>query len=460
MQAINDKLIKASNDVHFKPIGVFVTFEKDDDYELALEWADYRQRKRRNDAGKSRLSKEEYDELVGKFDHFVYPEFEGQRVDLKQAPEPEVVMWAHLEYHGWQQLWRRWVVNVAAVFILVSGITIIVGANYKKGGMEFLTSCDSIAQDLFEKSSAAGTGVTISPGGTAYCDGLPLDAAWPSGGNASLSVQAAEHYKAAWLQTERELQRHNPVKFPVIRASGGSGTCRLAEPGSCCEQDNFTWAQAREAGCLRADTGTSVVSKGGSRDAICYACVCSAAGMYSNLLAASGGQTAYCAEYMTSWITTMAWTLVAVCIVAAVNGLAKVVMEEIVDFEQNDTTGGEQGSLAFKIFIAQFIFTGLCVVFVRLNFSVTDSIPVERFDQASARFYAKVLAPLIITMVSVFLAPPMAQVAEFVAFKVLKKVLAKLAHTQNGLNQVHEDGHLKVGGTAPPTPPPYARVAQ
>ena len=141
------------------------------------------------------------------------------------------------------------------------------------------------------------------------------------------------------------------------------------------------------------------------------------------------------------------WTQVATLIVVIVNQAIKFVIEQIVGLEKRDTTGGEQGSLAFKIFVAQFTNTAVLLIALRADTSLLAFIPGQKYGQANAEWYAKVLTPLVTTMTIQYIAPPASHFGKYFAFGVLRKILSKTAWTQNQLNIMHEDKELKVASS-------------
>ena len=196
-----------------------------------------------------------------------------------------MIQWDHLQYTGFEEATRSWMVNLVCLVLLAIGVVCIIFASAAKEKMDYLSECPNVVQFPF-----AG-----DPSGTHFCDGLPhVD--WKTkqvdGKNAKATaasfhasktdqVAAAQFYKRAWDTTTGEL----PDQFPLLEEAV-DGQCRLA--GKCCASKYIRWNESATANggesCLRVDTNSSRIYKHGSRDAICYACVCSKKSLYSELL--------------------------------------------------------------------------------------------------------------------------------------------------------------------------------
>jgi hypothetical protein len=84
------------------------------------------------------------------------------------APEPETLLWAHLEYSKRERLCRSVVVNIGTVGLLLVGAIAIVSSNLLKDGQAYIDRC---SQDVLGtllttsqrlKSCAAGMHGTSS----------------------------------------------------------------------------------------------------------------------------------------------------------------------------------------------------------------------------------------------------------------------------------------------------------
>ena len=443
LEKINDKLLETAK-IEFHAIGAFVTFENDDDYETALEWSDHRHVKESLSDQKS--GKDEAEKDVKNL-HFQYDkDFEGQHINIVQAPEPEVLMWSNLEYVGFSLSVRRLAVNLGALLFLLVGGALILGANNKKEVwmQSILPSCPQYDE----------WGVK---NGTHYCDGLELNLndnshLGESHAFKNETLQAAKFYHQAWGTVNRELDSLKVPNFPFIQ-DPLTNDCRVdgtSSTTSCCKDGAASWEKARDSGCSRVDNSGGYpfkdrsVVKGGSRDAICYACVCSQRDEYSQLIDATGTFD-YCKDYDRKMILTLFWSLASVAAVVVVNQAVKVGMEQIVVFSKNDTTGAEQGDLAIQIFVAQFMNTAVLVVLVRADLDFLSFIPGDKYHDTNAEMYSRVLSPLVITLCSTFLAPPSSAIfQEFFVNRGLKRVLSLFAKTQNQLNFIQEDDVMKV----------------
>ena len=63
---------------------------------------------------------------------------------IKEAPEPETIVWSHLEYSRGRQDLRKVMVMIAVVIILCIGVLGILFSNVKKTMMRWELSCDTM----------------------------------------------------------------------------------------------------------------------------------------------------------------------------------------------------------------------------------------------------------------------------------------------------------------------------
>jgi len=70
LESLNKKLVDIKQTKEFRTIAAFVTFENDDHYETALEWAKYRSHKNDVDAGTSTNTEAEETIVVAHGAHF------------------------------------------------------------------------------------------------------------------------------------------------------------------------------------------------------------------------------------------------------------------------------------------------------------------------------------------------------------------------------------------------------
>ncbi len=121
----------------YKTISAFVTFETDESFELAMKWENIA--KYRKKLGSREIR-------------------DGYQVHLQEAPEPDTIIWKHLEYGEVERRNRRFGVNCIVLFILSLSFFAIVVVSAFKSTDGLLDDCATI---LDEAVSSAYTVVSI-----------------------------------------------------------------------------------------------------------------------------------------------------------------------------------------------------------------------------------------------------------------------------------------------------------
>jgi hypothetical protein len=117
---------------------------------------------------------------------------------------------------------------------------------------------------------------------------------------------------------------------------------------------------------------------------------------------------------------------------------------------QEHNAGYEDASIALKIFVSQLLNTGLLVLLLRSQLveAATELLPGQHYKQISARWYAEIGSPLILTMLIQFFTCPTANLVLRIVPVLLRCLFgtkgpccccSKLkATTQNALNDLYK----------------------
>ena len=162
LEIINAMLQQVTEQIEFKAICAFATFEHDSCYDAALEWGAHLEtlleeeplllqkareralleatRREMGMRGGAEGSEEEAEaptlpadgeadaavtaSRIG-FQHLRYDLFEGNMIRVKPADEPEVIQWENLEYTGNEQALRKIATNLVALLVLVFGFILV-----------------------------------------------------------------------------------------------------------------------------------------------------------------------------------------------------------------------------------------------------------------------------------------------------------------------------------------------
>ena len=106
-------------------------------------------------------------------------------------------------------------------------------------------------------------------------------------------------------------------------------------------------------------------------------------------------------------------------------------------FMKAHTREEEEASKTLRIFVCQFTNTAILVMLVKSPIEPFASIPGEHYDHVNSKWYAQVGSPMVITLLTQFLAPPATHlIMHFVVGKLLRWNAQRSGKivTQNQLN--------------------------
>ncbi len=382
----------------YKTISAFVTFETDESFELAMKWENIA--KYRNKLG-SRVIRD------------------GYQVHLEEAPEPDTIIWKHLEYGEVERRKRRFGVNCIVLFILSLSFCAIVIVSAFKSTDGLLDDCATI---LDEAVSSTHTVVSI----------LNNDSAQVR----VASAKGAEVFHPMCALVDMAFANISSQNVSTTPSFDLFAACFGAEQNQTEPVPEYCTDRAKYATMQRYRNDENVHSA-------CYQCLCDSSDSSVNLFENSTGAEAgtYCEEWARHALSSQVAKLVASGLAFVFNQVIKLVMAKIVDWEKPHTLGARQSSLMLKIFLAQLFNTALLVVILNLNAEVLGIVGVVLdevrpsgvyFDDFTNAWYTNVGAAIISAMVIQNIVPPCSQVAQGVVnnWKIRRKRRSTARHAR------------------------------
>eukprot|EP01047_Picozoa_sp_COSAG01_P027214 COSAG01_NODE_1789_length_9228_cov_4.869989_5_plen_742_part_00 len=350
----------------------------------------------------------------------------GQRCTITEAPEPETVIWEHLQYSAKSRRNRKWTMNSFTCGFLAIGFACIIGANVLKEGVKYVDFCAEVA------------GPTALNTTTALCADL-VD-----------TTVAAETAAQSWYREAYRARREaTSMGFPRI-ADGcscenheGIPCCPMASDGGFCNGPNpsvMRWNDAQAQGCHRVDVH-EVLSEGGDVDAICYACLCTLEALEPEKSALGD---AYCQQFEDDKSRASLWGTIAVVIVTIINQLLKQGSILLAPLEKPHQLGTLHATTTVKVFMCQLFNTAILVLILRSNFGVVRAVPGEHYDQVNAKWYGNIGAPLVTTMIIQFMTPPGIKAVLYVVNLCIVSLQQGKQKTQNALNELLVAGEWNI----------------
>ena len=106
----------------------------------------------------------------------------------------------------------------------------------------------------------------------------------------------------------------------------------------------------------------------------------------------------------------------------------------------------EHGSMAVKVFLAQFMNTGIVTLLLSYEVPLLEFLPIDKYSHPDPKWYALVVSPLAMTMVIQFIAPCCSNFGTGRAFAVLRWFLWSCLRpkTQNGVNALYTPQNMKL----------------
>ena len=160
--------------------------------------------------------------------------FAGRNFRIREAPEPDTIMFSHLQYSARKRTMRRSMATATLVGVLVGFMLLILKFRSLTTDTAFGTVCPAIEWDPSSDY--------------AICDGAYA-------GN--FSSEAQQHYKERWQYVKDAAGTKLPAVAKMVLTSSlhhETASCVLPNDGDCCTREHRTWAAAAEAECTRVWT--------------------------------------------------------------------------------------------------------------------------------------------------------------------------------------------------------------
>ena len=160
--------------------------------------------------------------------------FAGRNFRIREAPEPDTIVFAHLQYSARKRNVRRSMATATLVGVLIGFMLVILKFRSLTTDTAFGTVCPAIEWDPSSDY--------------AICDGAYA-------GN--FSSEAQQHYKERWQYVKDAVGTDLPEVAKMVLASTRhheTASCVLPNDGDCCTWEHRTWYAAAEAKCTRVWT--------------------------------------------------------------------------------------------------------------------------------------------------------------------------------------------------------------
>lgn len=339
---------------------------------------------------------------------------------VHSAPEPESLLWQHLEYSHKNRRNRRVAMMSLTTTALIIGALVIVGANALKVGTSYVNYCGAVMGEL------------VPPANQHVC---PIDDA----GDGDARESLFRLYKEMFTD-----MKGNP-RVCIISAGEDQATCAAnfaSQVHPFCDPFDLISNGARGTAASKCHTvdSTGVLQAGGDADAMCYACICSYASVSATYLTEAQGALGedYCAAFEEQESSATFWGLVATVVVVIINQVLRRGMMLTAPFAKSHTVEAQMISTSIRVFLAQVLNTAILMLLLRSEFGVFNDLPGTHYKTVNAKWYAEVGAPLIVTMAIQLLTPPAIQFVMVFVDKLKIWILSRSAKTQNQLNAAHQ----------------------
>jgi len=375
-------------------IGAFVTFEHEESRTRALH---------------------DYDTHRGCCTGLAAPlRFRGKhQIEVIRAKEPDEIAWENMEVTDCQRCTRQCFTLLVAVVLLVVSLGVIISANVAK-----TTFTDSLPS-----TAVCSAGLpALHYGGYGR---VPADFRLEQFSPNNCSAIAAERLQAnqegraspgdGAFQTSETLVgiRYSPAPQLTITQAwvSAAGDPRCVSGGCFGGEDTYKCSTpASDASASVEFTGKSIVG-----------CYCIQEFIEAIRTHGANGLTVVqeaegelCIDLLSAYATSQSLIVGAALLVVVVNAVLKAVLTAITKFERHANRSDETASLAFKIFVAQFVNTALIVLLVNAQFAFIESLGLSDglfglfaggFSSFVPQWYSAVGVGVCITMLSNVIVP-------------------------------------------------------
>lgn len=264
---------------------------------------------------------------------------------VKPCPEPSDVLWENIETSRRSKCLRRTLTNTVLIILLILSFLLILVAQRQKSAftseLPALSACDT-------EVPALAYGTYDFPEGVSLRRQRPRD-----------TTCGAGKYYLEWYDPEDDLGGG---------LAGKAGTCT----DNCVSPVDTELCDQLDG--VKAFRGSTVVA--------CYCLnVLKAAinehGVFKGPQVASDSDGDMCTDSAKNFLIAQALFLVAALSVVIVNVVLQRVLKALARFERHDTVSSESSAMAFKIFLAQLLNTGIIVLLVHARLPNAQQFPIQ-----------------------------------------------------------------------------------
>jgi hypothetical protein len=300
-----------------------------------------------------------------------YPDalkFNGHRLHVKKAPEPDEVLWENLETTASGKAYRQSLTAVVTVLCLLLGFIIILQSSlYKQkfnDDIPQLGLCDTEIPALFLQTygSSVNNPQLVRPT-KAQLNGTVLDDLDDICG----TISSGSFYAVMSDDKDRLLADYDTgncvkgggVDSGVVNATG-TGLCPVYDLTTFCpcvsidSQETCQTLSCDVKSDGRACTTFPALTLG---SCFCFnqLIIVLESGDVSSAISQLSSQEPQCKSFAVNYSVAIALTIVAAMTTVIINRILKYVLKRLAINERHKTIDSEQGAIMFKIFIATYI---------------------------------------------------------------------------------------------------------
>jgi hypothetical protein len=410
---------------------IFCSFEDEQDQDKAIDlaaaaWSNKWRRSRRSNTVHS-----------GSDSMVVYPAepaSDRRRFRVREANEPDSLLYEHLQYNENDRKARKMVANLALAAMLVLALAVTGVIKSMTPNVAFIAQCENM------QWAAVANGTTI-------CDGM----------NETFSTNAAARnfYRRNRKRVDQKIW---PARYPRVLPKdciAHGPCCPLVVNGS----RTLPWYLADQQDCMRLYNPQTYNAQAraldepepamqlpihGSVEAMCYHCVCECSPTAQQACPLEGQLKAeYCRDHVSWTSKSTAYRYVSACIITGFNTLLKFLLEVGARYEKPHTHGDEYLSLATKVGVAQFFNTAIATMIISADIKLLESLKTMKHKPATAVWYASVCPQFVVTMGLNVVLPPLVHIGKYAvqsglhALRVHVPTLSWGARSQSRLNAIY-----------------------
>jgi len=366
------------------------------------------------------------------------------RLQVRGAPEPSNILWENLETSSRNRCMRRTVTALVMLLLLALSFALIFVAQQRKTEFQDRTASLSLCNDLpavffggyaQAKDAGGGSNPKLERNRT-------LDAGCAAD-NFHLTYQGASQSVADAAVTSYNISAR--CVDPCVPSSfDGSVVCRTL----ACVDTSY---QSFGYECQSYELGARV------------ACYCKATlidritqkGLISGARDLLDNEVDICGDFARDFLLANSLALAASMAIVAVNFALKTILKALSRFERHHSVSSEARAITTKVFIAQFINTGLLILLVFGRLPNDQKLPVLQdmgvmdgeIDSFNKDWYLQVGANIVLTMIINTLAPHVPPCSRYCCRERLRRRRSKVrkAVTQEQLDSLYTGPVFTIG---------------